>query len=57
MIFLTHPLLGPLERQPMVAGEDFHPSLVIGGALAEDFFVDRGDTNHVAEEVYHLLGP
>jgi hypothetical protein len=31
----------------MVAGESFHPSLVIGGAVTEDFFVDRGDADHL----------
>jgi hypothetical protein len=56
MIFLAHPLLGPLERQPMVAGEGFHPR-VVGGAPAEHLFVDRGDADHVAEEVHDLLGP
>ena len=56
MIFLAHPLLGPLDRQPMVAGEGFHPGLVVGGALSEDLFIHRGDADHVAEEVHHLLG-
>ena len=56
MIFLAYSLLGPLNRQPMIAGKGFHPGLVVGGALAEDLFVDRGDADHVAEEVHHLLG-
>jgi len=41
----------------MIAGKGFYPGLVVGGALAEDLFVDRGDADHVAEEVHHLLGP
>ena len=57
MVFLAHPLLGPFDRQPVIAGKGFHPGLVVGGALAEDLFVDRGDADHVAEEGYHLLGP
>src|ERR1700756_445742 len=57
MIFLAHPLLGPLDRQPMIAGEGFHPGLVVGGPLAEDLLADRRNADHVAEEVHHLLGP
>src|SRR6202007_1595667 len=43
----------------MIAGEDFHPGLVVGGALAEDLSADGRNTDHVAvaEEVHHLLGP
>jgi hypothetical protein len=41
----------------MIAGEGFHPSLVVGGALPEDLLADRGNTDDVAEEVHHLLGP
>jgi hypothetical protein len=46
MVFLAHSLLGPFDRQPMIAGEGFHPGLVVGGALAEDRLVDRCDTDH-----------
>src|ERR1700752_1799141 len=41
----------------MIAGEDFHPGLVVGGALAEDLSADGRNTDHVAEEKHHLLGP
>ena len=57
VLFLAHTLFGPLDRQPMIAGESFHPGLVVGGALAEDVFADRGNADDVAEEVHHLLGP
>jgi len=57
MVFLAHSLLRPLNRQPMIAGEGFHPGLVVGSALAEDLLVDRGHADDVAEEVHHLLGP
>jgi hypothetical protein len=30
----------------MIAGKGFHPGLVVGGALAEDLFVERGDADH-----------
>ena len=57
MVFLAHALLGPFDRQPMIPGEGFHPGLVVGGAPAEDLFVDHGKADHVPEEVHHLLGP
>ena len=41
----------------MIAGEGFHPGLVVGGTLPEDLLVDRCDTDHVAEEMHYLLGP
>src|SRR5262245_51771382 len=56
VILLAHSLLGPLDRQPMITGKGFHPGLVVGGALPADVPVDRGDAEHVAEEVHHLLG-
>ena len=57
MIFLAHALFGPLDRQPVIAGEGFHPGLVVAGALAEDLLADRRHADHVAEKVHHLLGP
>src|SRR6266478_5314976 len=40
MVFLAHAFLGPLNRQPMIAGEGFHPGPVVGGALAQDLLAD-----------------
>jgi hypothetical protein len=57
MVFLAHALLGPFDRQAMIAGEGFHPGLVVGGAPAQDLFVHHGKADHVPEEVHHLLGP
>src|SRR5262244_2779743 len=57
MVFLAHPLFGPLDGEPMIVGEGFHPGLVVDGALAEDLLADRRNADHVAEEMYHLLGP
>ena len=42
MVFLAHALLGPFDRDVMVAGVGFHPVLVVGGALAQDFLADHG---------------
>src|SRR5712672_738122 len=57
MVFLAHALLGPFDRQAMIAGEGFHPGLVVGGAPAQDLFVHHRKPDHVPEEVHHLLGP
>jgi hypothetical protein len=40
----------------MIAGEGFHPVLVIGGARAQHLLAHRHDPDDLAEEVYHLLG-
>ena len=56
MIFLAHSLLGLLGGQPMISGEGFHPGLVVGGALPQDFLADSRNADHVTEEVHHLLG-
>ena len=57
MVFLAHALLGPLDRGMMIAGEGFHPVLVVGGALAQDFLAHHRNAEHLTEEVHHLLGP
>src|SRR6185503_13890404 len=40
-----------------IAGEGFHPVLVVGGALAQDLLADDRYADHPTEEVHHLLGP
>jgi len=57
MVFLAHPLCGPFDRHPVIAGEGVHPGLVVGRALPQDLFVDDRYADHLAEEVHHLLGP
>src|SRR5437870_13172581 len=57
MVFLAHAFLGPFDRQPMIAGEGFHPVLVVGGALAQDLLADRRNADYASEEVHYLLGP
>ena len=41
----------------MIAGEGFHPGLVVGGPLAQDLLADHRNADHLTEEVHHLLGP
>ena len=56
MVLLAHPLLGPFDRQAMIAGEGFHPGLVVGGPLAQDLLADQRNADHLTEEVHDLLG-
>ena len=55
MVFLVHPLLGPFDRQPMIAGEGFDPGLVVSGPLAQDLLADHRNADHLTEEVHNLL--
>src|SRR6266436_1226880 len=57
MVFLAHAFLGSFDRQPMIAGEGFHPVLVVGGALAQDLLADDRYADHLTEKVHDLLGP
>jgi len=57
MVFLAHALLGPNDRGIMIAGEGFHPAVVVGGALAQDFLAHHRNAEHLPEEVHHLLRP
>ncbi len=57
MVFLANTLLGPHDRGMMITREGFHPVLVVGGALAQDFLAHHRNAEHLTEEVHHLLGP
>ena len=57
MVFLAHAFLGPNDRSTMVAREGFHPALIVGGALAQDFLAHYRNAEHLTEEIHHLLGP
>src|SRR5882762_3407076 len=41
----------------MIAGEGFHPVLVVGGALAQDLLADDRYADHLTEKMHDLLGP
>jgi hypothetical protein len=56
VLFLAHPFLGPLDRELVVAREGLHPALIIAGPLREHLLGDRRHSDHLAEEVHHLLG-
>ena len=55
VVLLAHPLLGPLDRDRMIARIGFHPALVIVRPLAQHLLADLGDTDDVAEEVHDQL--
>ena len=55
VVFLADALLGPLDRNVVIAGEGLDPLVVFGGALAQDLLGDRADAMHVAEEVHDVL--
>src|SRR5271165_6194138 len=56
VVLLAHPLLGPLDRDRMIARIGFHPALIVVGPLAQHLLADLGDADDVAEEVHHQLG-
>ena len=39
----------------MIAGEGFHPGLVVGGPLAQDLLADHRNADDLTEEVHDLL--
>ena len=41
----------------MIAGERFHPVLIIGGPLTQYLLADHRDRQHLPEEMDHLLRP
>ena len=55
VILFADPFLGPLQGEVVVAGKGFHPGLVVGGALAEDFLAQDGDPEEFAKEMNDLL--
>jgi hypothetical protein len=57
IVLLAHTLLGPLDRDVMIAGERLDPGLVVGGPLAQDLLAHHWDTEDLAEEVDDLFRP
>ena len=57
VIVFANTFLGPLDGNLVIAGEGFHPVLVVGGALAKDFLAQHGNTEDLAEKMNHLLRP
>ena len=58
MVCRAHALLGPRDRDRMIARIGLHPALVVVRALAQHLLADLGDAEHLAEEVHGLTnGP
>src|SRR5271165_3283875 len=55
VVLLADPLLGPLDRDRMIARIGFHPALIVVRPLAQHLLADLGDADDVAEEVHHQL--
>ena len=51
VVLLAHPLLGPFDRDRVIARIGFHPALIVGRPLAQRLLADLGDADDVAEEV------
>jgi hypothetical protein len=56
MVFLAHALLGPLDRDAMIACDSLPPLLVVGGALAQDLLAEHWNADDLTEEVHHRSG-
>jgi hypothetical protein len=57
VILFPHSFLCPLDAYPMVAGEGFHPVLVINGSLAENLPAHDWNAQDFPNKVNHLFGP
>jgi hypothetical protein len=55
MVFLAHALLGPRNRDIVIAGKGLAPLLVVAGPLAQQLFADYRSTNDLPEEVRNLF--
>jgi hypothetical protein len=49
--------LGPLDGDVVVAGKSFHPVLIVIGTLAEHLLAQDWNSEDLAKEMNHLLGP
>ena len=57
LILFADTFLGPLDGDVVVAGKSFHPVLIVIGTLAEHFLAQDWNSEDLAKEMNHLLGP
>ena len=57
LILLADTFLGPLDGNVVVACKSFHPVLIVIGTLAEHFLAQDWNSEDLAKEMNHLLGP
>jgi hypothetical protein len=57
LILFADTFLGPLDGDVVVNGKSFHPVLIVIGTLAEHFLAQDWNSEDLAKEMNHLLGP
>jgi hypothetical protein len=57
IILFTDTFFGPLDGDLVVGGKGFHPVLVVIGTLSDHLLAQDGNSDHLAKEMNHLLGP
>src|SRR5262249_27292692 len=57
LILFADTFLGPLDGDVVVPGKSFHPVLIVIGTLAEHLLAQDWNSEDLAKEMNHLLGP
>jgi hypothetical protein len=57
VILFADTFLGPLHGDVVVPSKSFHPVLIVIGTLAEHFLAQDWNSEDLAKEMNHLLGP
>jgi len=57
VVLLANAFPSPFDRNFVVSGVGIHPTPVVVGALAEDFFAHHRDAQNLPEEINHLFRP
>ena len=57
ILLFTDTFFGPLDGDLVVGAKGFHPLLVVIGTLSDQLLVQDGNSEHLAKEMNHLLGP
>jgi len=57
MVLFANSLPSPFKRDLVVAGVGLHPTLIIVGALVENFLAHDWGAENLADKVNHLLRP
>src|SRR5262249_48286829 len=57
LILFADTFLGSLDGDVVVPGKSFHPVLIVIGTLAEHLLTQDWNSEDLAKEMNHLLGP
>ena len=55
VILFGHALLRPVDRDPLLAGESIHPTVVVAGALSQNILGGHTGLMDIAKEMYGVL--